>query len=198
MAPMVAAAASGTTSVRDAVRSARRGAIADGLRTRVDFASRCGANRVVERRRRLVARGRAPRRVEARVAQRSSRAVASSLQVSQFRAQLRERVADAALHGFDAGAGERRDFGELEPALLMQQERFALRGRQRRERGGESRADLARAGANFGLVVARAGNRGDRIVVVVVIAGGGRRARRGPSRASDRPAGCARSGRATS
>ena len=56
---------------------------------------------------------------------------------------------------------------ELEPAFLMQQERLALRWRQRRERTCEARADFARADAHLGLVVARAGNRVERIVVAI-------------------------------
>ena len=81
---------------------------------------------------------------------------ARSFEIPQLRAQLRERVADAALHGLDADARERRDFGELEPAFLMQQERLALRGGQRGERLLADAPPISRAPARTSGSSARA------------------------------------------
>ena len=51
----------------------------------------------------------------------------------------------------------------------MEQEDFALRGRQRRQRSLEPHRDLARARADLRVVVARAGNRGEHVVIDLVV-----------------------------
>ena len=125
-------------------RSAARG---PPLRPRADRAMRGGEDRRVERARRLFARGRAPRRVERGSRGVGSSVVRSSSQVPELRAQLRHRVAQAALHRLDAGAGELGDLGERQSAFLVQQERVALRGGQRARAPRVSRAPISRAPA---------------------------------------------------
>ena len=69
--------------------------------------------------------------VDARIDERraSSGFGSGHCKISKLEAQLRDGVADAALDGLDAGAGQLGDLRELEPAFLMQQKRFALHRR---------------------------------------------------------------------
>jgi len=91
-----------------------------------------------------------------------------SQQVFQLRAQLGDRVAKAALRGFFRHAGRFGDFGDRHPALLLHQEGFALRRRERADRGADSRGDSVRFGADFRLLCARSGLGRDDIVGRVV------------------------------
>src|SRR6185312_14952297 len=74
-----------------------------------------------------------------------------SCEILQRRTQLRARVAQPALHRLLAGAGDRGDLGERQPAFVLQQERVALLARQRRQRGGDALANFARRCANLRL-----------------------------------------------
>ena len=83
-----------------------------------------GAKRIVERRGRLFATRGAPRCVELVVDFTHSLRL---VQVGQLAAQLVRGVAQPALDGFDAGAGQFGDLGQRQSAFLLQQKRFALR-----------------------------------------------------------------------
>ena len=195
IAATVAAAASGHQRRRAALASRAPtgcGCAPASRRAAARIAASSGRGGLFARQPRAMPRRRADRR-----AARDRPASAWSLQISELDAKLRDGVADAALDGLDARAGQRRDLRELEPAFLVQQERLALHGGQRGARGLQPARQLARAGARFGLVVARGGNGVERIVRVVVRAGGDELdlAR---SRANDRSGDGARSDRATS
>ena len=133
----VAATDSGTRQ-RDAQERRRSSArlLLERLRARADRAPRGGADALVELGRRLVAR--ASRGTPGRGSDRGDRDRSRPLRFAQARAQFRQRVAQPALRGLAIDAGRRGDLLDRQLAFLLQQERFALRGGQRVDRGEQA------------------------------------------------------------
>ena len=103
-------------------------------------------------------------------------------EVAHRGAQLGDGVAQAALRGLGADAGDLGDLLEREAGFLVEQEHVALFARQRLERGADARGGFLFLGASLGLPGLGRADRADAALVVrvvLVVAGRGGQARGG-------------------